>query len=151
MIVGSNSTNPPSLTIPSPAIAAKHATSTSDPAVISLIQHWLNTCSTSPSHKLCHQQLDHASTYPTRLIDVLPEGLPSSFWKLIEVQNEAITGPFMTLSHRWGAGTIKLARDTHQKMLSGMPLSVLPGAHQDAIKVVKSLNVRYLWIDSICL
>lgn len=84
-------------------------------------------------------------------MDVEPEGLSPDYWRLVEVQNEAITGPFMTLSHRWGSGTIKLERGTQQRLLSGMPLSVLPGTYQDAIKVVKYLNVRYLWIDSICL
>ncbi|KEF57182.1 uncharacterized protein A1O9_07372 [Exophiala aquamarina CBS 119918] len=89
--------------------------------------------------------------YPTRLIDVAPEGFSSGFWRLVEVHDEVLTGPFMTLSHRWGSGTIKLERGTQHLMLGGMPLSILPGTYQDAIKVVKDLNVRYLWIDSICI
>ena len=118
--------------------------------MFSLIRHWLNTCSKSPDHQLCRQQSDQEKAYPTRLIDVEPPGLPSNFWRLIEVQNESITGHFMTLSHRWGSGNIKLERMTQQKLLDGMHLSILPGTYQDAINVVKHLNVRYLWIDSIC-
>ncbi|EXJ81644.1 hypothetical protein A1O1_07709 [Capronia coronata CBS 617.96] len=57
----------------------------------------------------------------------------------------------MTLSHRWGAETFKLQQSTQGNMLRGLPVSVLPGTYQDAVRVARRFNVRYLWIDSICI
>ena len=88
--------------------------------------------------------------YPTRLIDVSPDLDSGDYWRLVEVTN-SILGHYITLSHRWGTGTVKLNRYTAANMMKGVPVADLPHTYQDAIKVTRHLKVKYLWIDSICI
>ncbi|KIX04940.1 uncharacterized protein Z518_05811 [Rhinocladiella mackenziei CBS 650.93] len=156
----SASCHPPSLILgplsspkPPPPIfeEVKSATTTSDPRVLDLIVYWLESCTSPLAHPLCNRQIQQPLSYPSRLIDVAPENTPAGYWRLVEVAMGHITGPYMTLSHRWGSGTVKLEHRTQADMLRGMPLSVLPGTYQDAIRVARHLAVRYLWIDSMCI
>lgn len=89
--------------------------------------------------------------YPSRLIDVGASGGHDDFWRLAIVAREELSGPYITLSHRWGQDMLKLEQDTQEAMLRGMPVSVLPDTYQDAILVARHLGVRYLWIDSLCM
>lgn len=135
----------------SPAIvAAKNTSATSDPRVLDLVHSWLETCKTSPNHSVCNQGMQ-PTPYPSRLIDVRPDSAADDSWRLAEREAEGITGPYLTLSHRWGPQTLKLEHGTQTDMLRGMPDSVLPGTYQDAVRVVRRLDVRYLWIDSMCI
>ena len=143
-----DSINP--LPLPNAVIAAKATTSTSDPRVLGLICHWLETCMSSSKHEFCSKQLRLPVEYPTRLIDVSPDAQDGDCWKLVEVGAGFEAGYYLTLSHRWGAHTVKLDRNSHQDMMRGTPVSVLPRTYQDAIKVTRHLKQRYLWIDSIC-
>ncbi|KAL2399883.1 hypothetical protein ABEF93_002573 [Exophiala dermatitidis] len=145
---------PPSLSpthLQAVVIAAKGAPSTSDPRVLDLVHHWLETCRSSPSHSNCNRSLQFAS-YPSRLIDVRPDNTTADTWRLVEVdETHDVTGAYMTLSHRWGSEAFKLERATHADMLRGMSLAALPGTYQDAIRIVRRLDVRYLWVDSLCI
>ena len=132
------------------ATAAKHTTSTSDNRVLNLALDWLEECRSHPKHSYCREALGRAGAFPTRLIDVCPDGTADDYWRLVE-DTGTLSGHYLTLSHRWGTGTIKLSRSTHGDMLSGMSVSVLSATYQDAIRVTRHLKVRYLWIDSICI
>jgi hypothetical protein len=90
-------------------------------------------------------------SYPSRLIDVGASRGTDDFWRLVIVAGEELSAPYITLSHRWGQDMIKLEQGTQEAMLRGMPVSVLPGTYQDAIRVVRHIGVRYLWIDSLCM
>lgn len=35
--------------------------------------------------------------------------------------------------------------------MGGMPITELPQTFHDAIEVCRALNIRYLWIDSLCI
>ncbi|EXJ59239.1 hypothetical protein A1O7_06671 [Cladophialophora yegresii CBS 114405] len=139
----------PSSCYPSVVQYAKSATTTSDLEVLDLAGHWLEICTSN--HSRCRELTSQSSTYPSRLIDVSPSTEAGDVWKLVDVDTEAVTGPYITLSHRWGSGTVKLQRDTHKQMLRGMPVSTLPRTYQEAITVTRHLEVRYLWVDSICI
>ncbi|KAL2421808.1 hypothetical protein ABEF95_007851 [Exophiala dermatitidis] len=149
LLPGPPSLSPPHL--PAIVVAAKGAPSTSDPRVLDLVHHWLETCKSSPSHSNCNHPLQLAS-YPSRLIDVRPDNTAADSWRLVEVDEaHGVTGAYLTLSHRWGSEAFKLERTTHADMLRGIPLSALPGTYQDAIRIARRLGVRYLWVDSICI
>lgn len=92
-----------------------------------------------------------ASQLPTRLLDLSPPDLPSGHWRLIHASDKTVSGPFMTLSHRWGHETFKLERETEHALICGMPVTMLPGTYRDAVQVVRRLGVRYFWIDSLCI
>ncbi|KAK7903373.1 hypothetical protein LTR67_001392 [Exophiala xenobiotica] len=119
--------------------------------VLDLIRHWLGSCVWSTSHPKCLQQVQQPMSYPSRLIDVGASRGTDDFWRLVIVAGEELSAPYITLSHRWGQDMIKLEQGTQEAMLRGMPVSVLPGTYQDAIRVVRHIGVRYLWIDSLCI
>ncbi|KAI8656881.1 HET domain-containing protein [Fusarium sp. Ph1] len=46
---------------------------------------------------------------------------------------------------------MKLTTDNYDQMVKGVPSPQLPQLYQDALYVTRSLGVRYLWIDSLCI
>lgn len=72
--------------------------------------------------------------------------------RLLETDQTTPTGPYMTLSHRWGSvDHMMLTKDTYAQLVEGVPLSTLPQVFQDAISVCRHLGIRYIWIDSLCI
>ena len=58
----------------------------------------------------------------------------------------------MTLSHCWGQGDfIKNTVATYKTLQVGIPDTRLPPLYQDAVRVCRHLETRYLWIDSLCI
>lgn len=87
---------------------------------------------------------------PTRVLDVGNE--KNSTVRLVEPQTQAMDGPYLTLSHCWGqTEVIKLTTATIDSMQDGISIPELPVLYQDAITVCKQLEIRYLWIDSLCI
>ena len=62
---------------------------------------------------------------------------------------------YAALTHRWGApaahGNFRLYGDNLDYWQRFMDLDKLPKTFRDAVKVTKSLGLRYLWIDSLCI
>lgn len=147
LIVPGSQSVPP---LPDTVVAAQHSLTTSDQSVLDLILHWLEICTSSEEHRSC-RVAKPSRDHPARLIDVSPDDTARDEWKLVEVKDEPSIRPYVTLSHRWGSGNFKLDKTTYRDMLNGMQVSILPATYQDAIKVTRHLNIRYLWIDSICI
>ena len=60
--------------------------------------------------------------------------------------------PYIALSHCWGkAPIVRTTKDTLSRRRQGIDTSLLPPAFQDAILIARRLEVRYLWIDSLCI
>jgi hypothetical protein len=60
----------------------------------------------------------------------------------------------MTLSYQWGSSeetSPKLTRETLASLRKTLQFSTLPKVIQDAIHLTKKFNVRYLWIDRLCI
>ncbi|QDS77968.1 hypothetical protein FKW77_001824 [Venturia effusa] len=56
------------------------------------------------------------------------------------------------MSYRWGgAEFLKLTSANLKSFQEGRPVSDLPKAFQDVVAVTKSLGIRYLWIDALCI
>ena len=120
-------------------------------ANVLLISTWLSICSTL--HIECRHRSD--TRLPTRVIDVGPAD-NSQHPRLIVTSKES--GEYVALSHCWGsliafdsgqhARTLKInLRD----MLGGIPLNMLPQNFQDAVLIVRKLQLRFLWIDALCI
>jgi len=96
-------------------------------------------------------------TYPARFLDLDASDAPSSSIKL--VRSDQIGEPpspirYVALSHCWGSPTkppLKTTRDNHSDHMRDIPLAALSRTYQDAIRVTRTLGVRYLWIDSLCI
>jgi len=118
---------------------------------ISLIHGWIDTCKSS--HSRCRQKT--RALLPTRVIDVVPvSGSQNPRLVVTNGQQE----DYVALSHCWGslmaseagkhARTLKQNLDA---MVAEIPLVLLPQNFQDAITTVRKLNLRYLWIDALCI
>ncbi|KAJ8122919.1 hypothetical protein ONZ43_g1004 [Nemania bipapillata] len=58
----------------------------------------------------------------------------------------------MALSHSWGGHqAAKTVKSNLVARCAGFPLSELPSTFQDAIAVAVELEIRYIWIDSLCI
>jgi hypothetical protein len=100
-------------------------------------------------HRLCAIWLDSSFT-PTRLLDT-DEKLHHSV-RLVELSRITHQRGYATLSHCWGRSrAVKLTSANRESFLRGIPIDSLPLTFQHAIGVVRSLGVRYLWIDSLCI
>jgi hypothetical protein len=122
-----------------------------------LLRNWLGDC--DKSHADCRTK----RTYflPTRLIDV---GDPKNqVLRLVETKHETIlSSHYIALSHPWGDTNAYEAFVTHRKddtksghdlprFKKSIPYTDLPRTFKHAVDCTRKLNVRYLWIDSICI
>jgi hypothetical protein len=113
---------------------------------IQQIKDWLHEC--EKSHTNCIRR-SHCTWVPTRLLDLDPE---DGMMKLIETGESRPIVPYATLSHRWGNFEYeKLNTNSINRFKISIEESRLPKVFQDAIKVTRSLQIRYLWIDSLCI
>ncbi|KAF6813535.1 heterokaryon incompatibility protein [Colletotrichum sojae] len=110
------------------------------------------------SHEECERSaiaITERDGLPTRLVDVGVEG--DEDWRLVlsaEVVNPRhTTYPlYMTLSYRWGSNPrLLLLSSTMEYFRRGKPIDDLPQTFRDFIKVARHFNVRYVWIDCICI
>lgn len=86
------------------------------------------------------------------MIDVGTSG--SETIKVLETKG--LRGKYVTLSHCWGklaklASMPKLTAYTRDQYLEGIPYETLPRTFRDAVMITRHLNIRYLWIDSLCI
>jgi hypothetical protein len=125
------------------------------------IQSWLDDCTSR--HQVCKsyqcaaaKNLTTKDRLPKRLLDVgPPDGSESP--KLVLGEHIASNNQlqYTALSHCWGQATISHPLKTttaneaaHRKAVS---IDDLPPTFRDAVTVTRRLNVRYLWIDSLCI
>lgn len=113
------------------------------------IQKWLHTCKTEHVHCNHHK----VETYvPKRLVDI--ETGTAGHCRVID-REEKIDGPYVTLSHSWGRNPDFLTLTTKNKkklMTKGLSISELRNKNfEEAIEVARHLEVRYIWIDSLCI
>jgi hypothetical protein len=111
---------------------------------------WFNKCLTT--HVRCNVNRNHPVWYPTRLLDLGIAGASYHSVRLMHSAEEAMSGPYVTLSHCWGRSQfIQLNRSTSSVLRSGIPVDDLPKTFRDAVVITRRLGIRYIWIDSMCI
>ena len=112
-------------------------------------QHWL-TRQTQSRHWLTRQtQSQH---WPTRVVFV---GGPDPN-KLI-LQEQVSGEDYLVLSHCWGNPTDEDRKrfcttlENYHDRKEGFSYNDLPKTFQDAVRVTRELDKKYLWIDSLCI
>lgn len=96
-----------------------------------------SACSSSP-----------ITTLPDRILDV-SDSLGCGI-QLKETNGES--DRYLCLSHCWG--TQPFLRSTRSNLAAhkdNIPLEDLPATFKDAVKLTRRLELRYLWIDSLCI
>ncbi|CCM06808.1 uncharacterized protein FIBRA_09109 [Fibroporia radiculosa] len=128
---------------------AETPSSTSSEASFGLAKQWLAKC--LRDHSTCRSIPDKDPWIPTRLLDV-GSSESEEDTRLVITNNLSPYTLYMTLSHCWGSAQIvQLRTATLDSMQDRIPLSSLPQTFRDAIFVVKQFEIRYLWIDSLCI
>jgi hypothetical protein len=117
------------------------------PGAYKVARGWISEC--IDSHKKCPKQ-SSPSTLPTRVIDLSDERGTEKIKLKISKGAEA---QYATLSYCWGS-TEQLTT-TQESLQSfnedGIYVKQLPKTLQDAIHACRNLELRYLWIDSLCI
>ncbi|KAI0554272.1 HET-domain-containing protein [Xylaria curta] len=111
-----------------------------------LASKWLRDCRLK--HPRCVAQ--RSRTLPTRVLDV-GENLATASIRLLETE-PGQSAEYIALSYCWGkTGNITTTKSTLRERTKDIAWSLLPKSFQDAIKVVRGLGIRYLWIDALCI
>lgn len=111
-----------------------------------IARDWLRACSSEHGQCAAPKQ---PSFYPTRLLE-----LRKSSVRLVLTEQQAPRGPYAALSYCWGPPPYTFIRLTTSKiepLQAGILDVQLPLAFQEAIKFTRSLGIRYLWVDCLCI
>jgi hypothetical protein len=121
--------------------------STDDPAVMELANQWLNSCnSKSAGHENCVTS-GGEDFRPARLLDISGEAVRLSP-KTQRIDQE----PYCALSYCWGiSGQVVLTVSNEEDFCQGIEFNALPKTIEDAIVITRSLGIRYIWNDSLCI
>jgi len=115
-----------------------------------IASRWLREC--VHNHKACNRDIPASPWYPTRLLHLGPLDDHDDYIRLVHATQNPPSGPYATLSHRWGdANFIQLTRSLMPKLSAKSSMTDLPKTFREAVFVARRLNVSYLWIDSLCI
>lgn len=107
------------------------------------IKTWLRACKLHPG---CPTQ--RKVRFPTRVIDV--GSRVNSVPKLYITKGAA--GRYAALSYCWGGPQDgALTRDNLQRSLKAFDMESISQTIKEAIKVVRAVGLRYLWVDALCI
>jgi hypothetical protein len=133
------------------------------PFNISKVRDWIQDC--DDNHESCWSAMKHLNYrtpifLPTRLINVGDEAQNMHPRLVITSKVGAASLPnaakYIALSYCWGTveQAAKLPKTTHDTILSRIEkieFKTMPQTFQDAITVARTLGIKHLWIDSLCI
>ncbi|KAI0967066.1 heterokaryon incompatibility protein-domain-containing protein [Xylaria arbuscula] len=116
---------------------------------LALVRGWLQTC--VKEHKTCTQR-ESSVFMPSRFLDVANPSCMDQVFLMIRGEDAVADSRYIALSHCWGKmKTIMTTKSTVSEHRKGIDIIALPKTFQDAIIIVRSLGLRYIWIDSLCI
>lgn len=98
------------------------------------------------SHPTCRKK---STSLPTRIISIAGEA--SSLQPKQPIDSMGATASFPALSHRWGAGMLKLTARPYDALKESVPWSDFSKNFRYAISVCINLGISYLLIDCLCI
>lgn len=119
-----------------------------------IVRDWIRTC--LDRHSGCWSQYvnftkltNDEDSLPTRVIDIGKSSASSN--PHLEVYSRVL-GPYIALSHRWGTSkVVRTTKNTLEEHKKQIPWDKMSKTFQDAIHIARKVDVRYLWIDSLCI
>ena len=115
-------------------------------AEVQLAQGWIKAC--AKDHGKCRRT--RTTFMPSRLIEVGTTKDP--IIKLCEGRIVAPEAEYTTLSHCWGTTACYMLKKTNfEDMKILISHNVLPKTIGDAILITRSLQIQYIWVDSLCI
>ncbi|KAJ3543418.1 hypothetical protein NM208_g3584 [Fusarium decemcellulare] len=110
-----------------------------------MINDWIKEC--VENHDNC-KGVSEDRPFPTRLVDVGADDTEPHLY----MPGSHERGKYIALSHCWGdVMPLKTTKDTFGEFCRRINLSRFPQTFKDAIIVCRKLQIRYLWIDSLCI
>ncbi|TPX10108.1 uncharacterized protein E0L32_001305 [Thyridium curvatum] len=119
------------------------------------LRHWYQNC--LQNHEKCKRYRAFPTQNPSNVL-CLEDG---DMVKLKSYESASQDGAveYVSLSHRWGDPAKghrippKLTRDDGKdaRLRQGIKVSSLPKTFRDAVLITRTLGLRYLWIDSLCI
>jgi hypothetical protein len=125
-----------------------------DPRTFQLAQTWIEECYND--HPECRWSEDDNQfimsdpLLPTRVIDI---GESDQEVPRLILSNGS-RGKWAALSHRWpqdARNILRLVADNIEDMQRAIPWESLAATFQDALRIIRVLGLRYLWVDSLCI
>ena len=118
-------------------------------ASVSNIKAWIAACNEGHS---C--TTTNGDWLPTRLLDLnsfYPNGTDTIRLVHFSTNNKS-KEHYATLSHCWGGEVaVKLLKGNKDAFCEGISVDSLPRTFQETIRVTRLLELRYLWIDALCI
>ncbi|KAF2796295.1 HET-domain-containing protein [Melanomma pulvis-pyrius CBS 109.77] len=105
--------------------------------------------------KVCQEQhhecaIQERPILPRRVID-MGTGDVSASVRLI-INNNQMKGDYTCLSYCWGGSQeVATTASTLEQFSTRLPWDKLPQTIRDAITVTRSLAIRFLWVDALCI
>ena len=123
-------------------------------AFFALIGDWIKECSSD--HKLCSiltsQSSSNNSKMPARLLRIDKDSSSTGGYKVSLQESLENVTKYIALSHCWGLHQpLTTTKETLAARKDGINWATLPRTFQDAIIIGAGLNVKYVWIDSLCI
>ncbi|PSN60507.1 HET-domain-containing protein [Corynespora cassiicola Philippines] len=109
---------------------------------------WLNHC--IRTHDACSSDSIAPNTFPKRMIHVGDSSTPPQLCSFPPKYHKERS--YAALSHCWGKAPPYTT--THKTLVSrsrALAWSEIPKTFRDAILVTRALELKYLWIDSLCI
>ncbi|KAF1844378.1 HET-domain-containing protein [Cucurbitaria berberidis CBS 394.84] len=124
--------------------AQSYGENTGHVSALGFLQSQYNTC--QEKHTVCRANMPVDAFMPTRLVDVRHGG------ELVHLLERPEKASYVTLSHCWGGlKPFALTKSTATQLKDGILISCLPKTFQDAIAVTRKFQMRYIWIDTLCI
>ncbi|KAK0750884.1 heterokaryon incompatibility protein-domain-containing protein [Schizothecium vesticola] len=111
---------------------------------------WLDLCAQHHQNTCGQDNELGPPLLPSRVVDI---GNSTSSTVFLREPPAGRRDRYICLSYCWGRSNfVKSTTATIQRhMTQGIAVTDLPRAFQDAIEIVHAFQVRYLWIDSLCI
>lgn len=119
------------------------------PSSVDRASRWVENCLSSHVHDMTK---DKERELPTRVIDVTPS-LPRPKLKLFGKPCKEKAN-YAALSYCWGKSkktTTTTIHNLHEHIEAGFSYELLGKTIQDAVSITRSIGVRYLWVDALCI
>ena len=121
--------------------------STGSSTSLAFAHKWLKIC--TADHERCGAQLFKANRLPTRLIELHKGGARLCAPDATQLQGVL---KYATLSHCWGTlDILKLSKNNLDSFYQAIPMEALCKTFQDALVAARALELKFIWIDSLCI
>lgn len=138
---------------PSPVTIFQPSTTNFDPLALDQIRSWIHDC--THIHKACRgtslvQNSMVEFLEKVRFIDV---GFDDTATIRLVERIKDTNVKYITLSYRWTAETPKTNLKTHNKdkYHQSIPTENWPQIYKDTVALSRTLGIRYVWVDSLCI